>query len=275
MSVAPSSLVNAFAFLTFSATAANSNDWHGVALKKVGVVLAPSFEMLDAMGPYETFKEVQNKYYAYVNLDKHAFEDKPTGSIQCSGGALRVEVQFVAAFSGPNGTPEPISSSSGVSITPTFDLASDPGATEFDLLVFGAGSGTNETKDYLAKHHARGGLVMSVCTGASVLAELGLLDGHTATTNSLFLSSFVETYPKVKWVSLADNLGKRFMESTDQITTCAGISAGIDGALRQAQKWCGQDVAEATRECLEWPLHLEKSAADVSSASSRQGYFYS
>ena len=98
---------------------------------------------------------------------------------------------------------------------------------------------------------------MSVCTGASVPAKLGLLDGVNATSNSLFLDGFRAEYPAVNWISLADDLDTRFIRSTPQITTCAGITAGIDGALHQIGEWCGHDVAEATRQCLEWPLALE------------------
>ena len=98
---------------------------------------------------------------------------------------------------------------------------------------------------------------VQVCTGARVPASLGLLDGLNATTNSLFLASFQQTYPAVNWVSLFDDTKQRFIASSPQITTCAGITAGIDGTLAQIAAWCGHDVAEATRECLEWPLQLE------------------
>jgi transcriptional regulator GlxA family with amidase domain len=84
------------------------------------------------------------------------------------------------------------------------------------------------------------------------------LDGHKATTNSLFLDTFREAYPLVDWISLADNLDTCFIESTPQIATCAGTTAGIDGTLHRIEAWCGHDVAEATRECLEWPLHFEE-----------------
>jgi len=89
------------------------------------------------------------------------------------------------------------------------------------------------------------------------VASLGLLDGAEATTNSLFLETFKSDYPHVLWVSLADNTQRRFVRSTKQIVTTAGITAGIDGSLEQIYEWCGFEVAEAIRECLEWPLRIE------------------
>ena len=222
-------------------------------IKRVGVVIAPGFELLDALGPYETLKEVEEGYYTQIDIANRTW-GTPTG-IACADGELNVTAALVAFFGGAAAPVVP--SSSGVGIAPEFDLASDASATHFDLLVVPAGASTDATDDYVRRHHAAGGLVMSVCTGASVPAKLGLLDGSTATSNSLFLDGFRAEYPAVNWVSLADDLDTRFIRSTPQITTCAGITAGIDGALHQIGEWCGHDVAEATRQCLEWPLALE------------------
>ena len=45
---------------------------------------------------------------------------------------------------------------------------------------------------------------MSVCTGARTLAQLGLLDGRDATTNTLLLADYERSFPKVRWTSLFD-----------------------------------------------------------------------
>ena len=46
--------------------------------KRVGVVIAPGFELLDALGPYETLKEVQEGYYTQIDIDNHTW-GTPTG----------------------------------------------------------------------------------------------------------------------------------------------------------------------------------------------------
>ena len=104
-----------------------------------------------------------------------------------------------------------------------------------------------------------GGALMSVCTGAEVLASLGLLDGREASSNTLLLWRLREQYPQVTWVSLLDNVQRRFVVSEPplRIVTTAGVTAGIDGALHFVSAWAGEDVAEAVREFVEWPLQLE------------------
>jgi len=229
-----------------------------ILIKRVAVVLAPNFEMLDAMGPYEAFKEVQEHYYSLIDIDKHIF-GHGTG-IQCSDGDVEVEVVFAASFFDKNddSSDSVIYSSSGVAIVPEFNLSSDPEATHFDLLVLGAGlDSSTAVTEYVKKHHTNGGSIMTVCTGASILASLGLLNGCEATTNTLFLHEFHDAWPSVQWIDLSDNLQRRFIRSTEQIITTAGITAGIDGVLYQIKEWCGEEVAEATRQCLEWPLQIE------------------
>ena len=70
------------------------------APKRVGVVIANGFEMLDAIGPFEVFKEIENTYFAHVNLTSQTWSDTALQpGIQCSadgGPPLHVEVEWVA-----------------------------------------------------------------------------------------------------------------------------------------------------------------------------------
>jgi len=106
------------------------------APKRVGVVIANGFEMLDAIGPFEVFKEIEKTYFAHVNLASQTWSDTALQpGIQCSadgGPPLHVEVEMVAD------SLTPVTSLSGVTITPTYDLKEDPEAKRYDLLVFGA-----------------------------------------------------------------------------------------------------------------------------------------
>ena len=131
------------------------------APKRVGVVIANGFEMLDAIGPFEVFKEIENTYFAHVNLTSQTWSDTALQpGIQCSadgGPPLHVEVEWVAD------SLTPVTSISGVIITPTYALKEDPEAKRYDLLVFGALNSskyegarteykdghTQTTKDYL------------------------------------------------------------------------------------------------------------------------------
>ena len=72
-------------------------------------------------------------------------------------------------------------------------------------------------------------------------------------------------YPKVHWFSLRDRIDKRFIISQPplRIVTTAGVTAGVDGALRFVSEWMGEPVAEAVREFIEWPLQLAISTSAI------------
>lgn len=86
---------------------------------------------------------------------------------------------------------------------------------------------------------AAGVPILSVCNGAEVLAASGLLDGLTATAHWSRLGTYAKKYPHVNWVA-----GKRFVQD-GPITSTAGVTSGIPGALRVMADLAGAD--EATR----------------------------
>jgi transcriptional regulator GlxA family with amidase domain len=79
--------------------------------------------------------------------------------------------------------------------------------------------------------------VASVCTGAFVLAALGLLDGRRATTHWAHCQELARTYPEIEVIP--DSL---FVQDGPFITG-AGISAGIDLGLAMVESDYGPDVA--------------------------------
>jgi transcriptional regulator GlxA family with amidase domain len=90
-------------------------------------------------------------------------------------------------------------------------------------------------------------ITMSVCYGALLLADVGLLDGVEATSHHWAIDDLKSAAPRCKVVT-----GKRFVESGKLITT-AGVTAGIDGALRVVERVLGKDAATWTAE--EWMEH--------------------
>ena len=86
----------------------------------------------------------------------------------------------------------------------------------------------------------RGVRVASVCSGAYVLAEAGLLDGRRATTHWQRTRHFVSAYPKVKLEP------DRIFVRDGNIWTSAGISAGIDLALAMVAEDFGDEIAQKT-----------------------------
>lgn len=89
----------------------------------------------------------------------------------------------------------------------------------------------------LAAHHAAGGVVASVCSGADVLGRAGLLDGRRCTTHHDLQERLAERYPRAHVVR--DVL----YVTDDRVVTSAGIASGIDLALHLVATADGPSVA--------------------------------
>jgi putative intracellular protease/amidase len=101
---------------------------------------------------------------------------------------------------------------------------------------------------WLQRQHAQGDpLLVSVCTGAEVLASAGLLDGRPATSHWLGLIGLRRNYPAVHWTD-----GVRYVDDGDLITT-AGVLSGVDGALRVVERMVGPAAAAQAARAVHWP----------------------
>jgi transcriptional regulator GlxA family with amidase domain len=101
---------------------------------------------------------------------------------------------------------------------------------------------------WLQRQHAQGDpLLVSVCTGAEVLASAGLLDGRPATSHWLGLIGLRRNYPAVRWTD-----GVRYVDDGDLITT-AGVLSGVDGALRVVERMVGPAAAAQAARAVHWP----------------------
>ena len=86
----------------------------------------------------------------------------------------------------------------------------------------------------------RGVRVASVCSGAYMLAEAGLLDGRRATTHWQRTRQFLSIFPQVKWEP------DRIFVRDGNIWSSAGITAGIDLALALVAEDYGEEIAQKT-----------------------------
>jgi len=90
---------------------------------------------------------------------------------------------------------------------------------------------------WIKKHHDAGVLLSSVCTGAFFLAEGGLLDGKSATTNQSYAVAFSHRYPKV-------NLQATKILTVDDNILCAGSTFSfMELAIHIIERYCGHDIA--------------------------------
>jgi transcriptional regulator GlxA family with amidase domain len=101
---------------------------------------------------------------------------------------------------------------------------------------------------------ASDGLLVSVCTGARLLAEAGLLDGRDATSHWHRIDGLHQRYPQVNW-----QRGIRYIDDGDVITT-GGLLSSVDGTLRVIERVVGTDAAAAAAQAVGW-LHYSPGTA--------------
>jgi transcriptional regulator GlxA family with amidase domain len=156
------------------------------------------------------------------------------------------EHRVVAAAPGPHTSPE------GVSIHTPYGLDELERA---DTVIVPArsfpGDPPEELLAALRAAHARGARLLSVCTGAFVLAAAGLLDGRRATTHWMWAAELAERYPRVE----VDP--KVLYVDGGDILTSAGTAAGIDLMLHVVRLDHGAEVANAVARRMVVPPHRD------------------
>lgn len=177
---------------------------------RVAVVLGASGTVAtDAMGPYDVFAR-----------------------------SPRFSVYTVAA------TRDPVDVDGAPRVLPahTFDeVDHDPILTP-DVVVIPAmgdpeGDSEEAVRTWLRAQAARGAQILGVCTGARVLAATGLLDEKTATSHWSQLAGLRRNHPETNWVQ-----GRRYVRD-GSVTTTAGVTSGIVGALAVMQQLVGPHEA--------------------------------
>ncbi len=181
---------------------------------QVAIALFPGFTALDAVGPYEVLQRVPSVDVTFVG--------HRTGEVRSDNGML------------------------GLVADATFAEVPRP-----DVLVFPGGVGTRPlTKDdevlgWVHEAHTSTRLTTSVCTGSLVLATAGLLEGLTATTHW-------SAYGELQALG-AVPVDQRVVEHLDRrIVTSAGVSSGIDMALRLLEILFDRTAGEAAQLMIEY-----------------------
>jgi transcriptional regulator GlxA family with amidase domain len=195
--------------------------------KRVGILLFNDIEVLDFCGPYEVFTATR--------LSEERRREAPSP----------FQVFLIAQ------TMSVVKASGGLRVVPDYAFQDCP---SLDILVVPGGWGTRreienkELIDWIARVSGLVETLTSVCTGSMLLGRAGLLDGRRATTHWRSLDWMRESFPNT---SVQDEL--RVVEDGDLVTS-AGISAGIDMALRVVARYHGEQVARATARHMEYPF---------------------
>ncbi|HEX2116691.1 MAG TPA: AraC family transcriptional regulator, partial [Alphaproteobacteria bacterium] len=181
--------------------------------RSVGVLIHPDFQLLDAAGPIAAF----------------------TAANRFAPGAYAISVIALK--------PGLVVSHSGAAM----HAAALPNAPLHTLLIAGGKdwrvpAGCVKTHAWLKKAARRARRVTSVCNGAFLLAEAGLLNGCRATTHWERCAELARRYPQVRVEP------DRIFVQSGKIWTSAGITAGIDLALALIGEDLGEDIARRTAQ---------------------------
>ncbi len=181
---------------------------------QVAIPLFAKFTALDAIGPYEVLQRIPGIDVTFVGHER--------GEVRSDNGML------------------------GITVDAAFEELPCP-----DVVVFPGGIGTRplvhdpRVLDWVRTAHATTRYTTSVCTGSLVLAAAGLLQGLAATT-------YWACYPELEKLG-ARPTAKRVVEHPDQrIITAAGVSSGIDMALRLVELLVDRTAAQAAQLMIEY-----------------------
>jgi transcriptional regulator GlxA family with amidase domain len=186
----------------------------------VGIAVFPGVEELDFVGPWEVLRAWER---LWPDDGQHVF--------------------LLARDEGP------VDCILGMRVTPEVTWAAAP---PLDVLVYPGGQGTvaqlgdEAVRGWLRSLALGGTLMTSVCTGALVFADAGLLDGRPATTHWASLDRLAELGRDIQ-VRPDD----RFVDDGD-IVTSAGVSAGIDMALHLVARLGSPDRARQVRRYMQY-----------------------
>jgi transcriptional regulator GlxA family with amidase domain len=192
----------------------------------VGILIFDDVEILDVAGPFEVFAVTR------LNDEQRLQQSSP------------FKVYLISE------TNKQITAIGGLRLTPDVTISECP---ELDLLVVPGGWGTRKKSKnkilvkWIVNQFTNNRLIASVCTGSSLLGKAGLLDGRDATTHWRAFDFLQESAPKAR---ILKNV--RFT-LTEPIFTSAGVSAGIDLALRIVSHVFGTEVGQATARQMEYP----------------------
>jgi transcriptional regulator GlxA family with amidase domain/YHS domain-containing protein len=139
---------------------------------------------------------------------------------------------------------DPIRASGGMKIVPDYTLETAPAAKV--VVVPAQNEPSEAVLDWIRKASRTADVTMSVCTGAYLLAQTGLLAGKAATTHHASYVDLATKFPDIRV-----KRGVRFVEDGN-LASSGGLSCGIDLAFRVVERYFGHDVAEQAAYDMEY-----------------------
>jgi len=228
-------IINLAAVLAMAAPSSAHNTHRADIPVNYGMVLFPGFQALDVFGPLDILNTLSFTYPIHLSLIASTLDPVTTRTTRSSQGSNFSE-----------------------SVVPTHTFANPP--KDLEVLFVPGGLGTRAPEPalldviaYIKETYPSLRYIVSVCTGATLLARAGILDGKRATTNKKAWAEVTPLGPNVKWVPVA-----RWVEDGN-IWTSSGVSAGIDATFAWVSAVYGEAVAADTANGLEYERHTDPS----------------
>ncbi|MES2947699.1 MAG: DJ-1/PfpI family protein [Pseudomonadota bacterium] len=193
--------------------------------RTIGIFVFDDVELLDLAGPYEVFT-CASRVHVRTNPD--------------------AELPFKVITIGQTASPR--RARAGLGVLPDTSFASQ---TAVDVLMVPGGVVTAELVnpeviEWIARTAGHSELTTSVCTGAFLLAQAGLLNGKRATTHWEDMDDLRTMFPQVQVQ------GQRRWIRDGNTVTSGGISAGIDMSLHLVETLVSRDLAIRTARQMEY-----------------------
>lgn len=199
---------------------------------RIGVVLFPGFQALDAFGPLDCINVLSQTESLTLSLLSSTLDPVTTKS-----PAMPAAV--------------------GQSVVPTHTFSNAP---PLDALLVPGGQGTRSTDTpvqeaiaYIRETYPRLKYLITVCTGSRLAARAGVLDGKRATSNKMHFPEDADRAPGVDWIPRA-----RWV-TDGNVWTASGVSAGIDVTLAWVGEVYGKARAKQIADELEYERHEDPS----------------
>jgi transcriptional regulator GlxA family with amidase domain/YHS domain-containing protein len=186
----------------------------------VAFLVSDGAVVIDFGGPWEVFNQV----------------------MPVSAGHGQMEMPFTTYT--VSETTEPITAGGGLKVVPDYTLATAPAPKV--IVIPAQIKASDAMLEWIRQSSRTADLTMSVCTGAMILAQTGLLAGRAATTHHGALIELALRYPDIHV-----KRGVRFVED-GAFASSGGLSCGIDLALRVVERYYDRETAQETADNLEY-----------------------
>ena len=188
----------------------------------VAFVLSDGAVVIDFAGPWEVFQDA------------------------ASGTGMNMNMSLFQLYTVAESA-KPIRASGGMKVLPDYTFTNAPAPKVIVIPAQSAqGNPSPAMQAWIRKSAKTADVTMSVCTGAFLLANMGLLSGKGATTHHSSYKQMAMNYPDINL-----KRGARFVDDGN-IATAGGLSSGIDLALHVVERYYGHDVAKNTAYQMEY-----------------------